>query len=91
MLNGQSLSGLPLTLRLYIDAQGRVTAVRALQLADDDCAALPALQAMFEATAYSPGRQHGRDVASTLDLALGVEPAPDAEPPAATLQHAAAH
>lgn len=73
LLDGQSLSGLPLSLRLFIDARGRVTAVEPLALADDDRAAWPALRAMFLATAYSPGRRHGHDVASTLDLALGVE------------------
>lgn len=97
-LDGLVLSGLPLTLRLYIDARGRVTAVEALTLADDDLAVLPALRAMFLATAYSPGRRLGRDVASTLDLALAVEPAagndlaPNGElltVPSAT-QHAAA-
>lgn len=73
LLDGHVLSGLPLILRLYIDAQGHVTRVEPLQLADDDRAALPALQAMFTATAYSPGRLDGRDVGSTLDLSLGVE------------------
>jgi len=72
LLDGHTLSGLPLRLRLYIDADGRVTAVEALIVADNDRPALPALQAMFGATAYSPGRRQGRDVASTLDLALGV-------------------
>ncbi len=96
LLDGQALSGLPLTLRLYIDARGRVTTVDALVLADDDRPALPALQAMFRATAYSPGRRQGRDVASYVDLALGVAQAtaddtstvPTA---AAPWQHAAAH
>lgn len=93
VLDGQSLSGLPLSLRLFIDAHGRVTAVEPLTLADDDRAAWPALRAMFLATAYSPGRRHGHDVASTLDLALGVEHATADDtaplrPPAG--QHAAA-
>lgn len=93
-LDGQSLSGLPLILRLFIDARGRVTAVEPLTLADDDRATWPVLRAMFLATAYSPGRRHGHDVASTLDLALGVEHAPADDTTALTpvaWQHAAAH
>lgn len=93
-LDGQFLSGLPLTLRLFINAHGHVTAVEPLTLADDDRAAWPALRAMFLATAYSPGRRHGHDVASTLDLALGVEHAradDTAAPAPVTWQHAAAH
>lgn len=74
LLDGQSLSGLPLRLRLYIDATGRVQRVEALQIAPQDGPALSALQAMFLNTAYSPGRLRNHDVASYTDLVLGVEP-----------------
>jgi len=73
LLDGQALSGLPLRLRLYIDATGRVQRVEALQIAMQDRPALSALQAMFLNTAYSPGRLHNHDVASYTDLVLGVE------------------
>lgn len=78
-LDGQELSGLPLTLRLYIDARGVVTEVQALSVADVDRPALPALRSMFVATAYSPGRRQGHDVASYVDLSLGIEALPPAE------------
>jgi hypothetical protein len=73
MLDGAQLSGLPLRLRLFIDAQGRVVAVQPQHITPDDEAALPRLQAMFSATAFVPGRLQGRDVPSFTDIELGLE------------------
>jgi hypothetical protein len=73
MLDGAQLSGLPLRLRLFIDAQGRVVAVQPQHITPDDEAALPRLRAMFCATAFVPGRLQGRDVPSFTDIELGLE------------------
>ncbi len=69
-LKGLTTSGLPVRLRIFIDRLGRVTAVKTLQagLLDEEFAA--GLQAMFLATAFIPGRLHGEDAASFLDIEL---------------------
>ncbi|MEX8518487.1 MAG: hypothetical protein AB3X44_08230 [Leptothrix sp. (in: b-proteobacteria)] len=72
LLDDVPLSGLPLQLRLYIDRNGQVTEVQLLQAHPDDAAALAALQRMFSATAYIPGRLAGQDVASFVDIEIHI-------------------
>jgi hypothetical protein len=74
LLDNVVLSGLPLRLRICIDAFGHVTQVLPLQVHPDDAAAVTALQEMFSATAYVPGRLGGADVASYIDLDISVGP-----------------
>ncbi|MFM2056768.1 MAG: hypothetical protein RLY71_1153 [Pseudomonadota bacterium] len=73
-LDDVMLSGLPLRLRICIDAFGHVTQVLPLQAHPDDAAAVTALREMFSATAYVPGRQGGVDVASYIDLDISIGP-----------------
>lgn len=72
-LDGLVWSGLPLRLRLFVDAAGRVVDVQPLVVAPGDEAALPRLREMFVATAFIPGRRAGHDVPSRLDLELTTE------------------
>jgi hypothetical protein len=74
LLDDVPLSGLPLQLRIYIDRHGQVTEVQLLQAHPDDTGALAALQRMFSATAYIPGRLGGQDVASFVDIELQISP-----------------
>lgn len=74
LLDDVPLSGLPLQLRIYIDRSGQVTEVQLLQAHPDDAAALAALQRMFSATAYIPGRLADQDVASFVDIELQISP-----------------
>lgn len=76
LLDNVMLSGLPLRLRICIDALGHVTQVLPLQAHPDDAAAVTALQEMFGSTAYVPGRLGGIDVASYIDLDISVGPLP---------------
>jgi hypothetical protein len=72
-LEGVRLSGLPLRLRLFIDTSGRVIEARVLVGQEDD-AVLAAVRAMFEATAFVPGRRGGAPVAAFTDIELAMNP-----------------
>jgi hypothetical protein len=73
-LQGFAFSGLPLKLRLFIDAQGQVVSVRVLS-AHEAAQTVHAVVAMFTATAFVPGRRAGTRVPSFTDieLQLGME------------------
>jgi hypothetical protein len=68
-------SGLPIQVRLYIDARGSVTEATLLGAAPGDEEAAEQVMAMFRETAFSPGRLQGREVASFMDIELVLEPA----------------
>lgn len=67
-------TGLPLTIRLLIDAQGQVRAVLPQDVHPDDQRFFERLQAMFLATSFLPGRQDGRNVPTRLDLVIQSTP-----------------
>ncbi len=67
-------SGLPMQIRLYIDAGGSVTETSLLGAAPGDEEAVEHVMAMFRETAFSPGRLRGREVASYIDIELVLEP-----------------
>jgi hypothetical protein len=67
-------SGLPIRVRLYIDATGSVTETSLLGAAPGDEEAADQVMAMFRDTAFSPGRLQGREVASYIDIELVLEP-----------------
>ncbi len=67
-------SGLPIQVRLYIDASGGVTEASLLGAAPGDEEAAEQVMAMFRGTAFSPGRLQGREVASFIDIELVLEP-----------------
>lgn len=69
-------SGLPMRLRLTIDASGQLDRLEALQIDDGDRALLPALQRMFAATRFLPARRGGREIASQLDIELRLDALP---------------
>jgi hypothetical protein len=71
MLQGLAWSGLPMRLRLYVDAQGTVVDVQVLQTSDEETVT-QRVRSMFLATAFIPGRVHGRDVPSYKDIELNV-------------------
>jgi hypothetical protein len=68
-------SGLPMQIRVFIDASGSVTETRLLGAAPGDEEAIEQVMAMFRETSFSPGRLHGREVASFIDIELVLEPA----------------
>lgn len=67
-------SGLPIQVRLYIDASGSVTETNLLGAAPGDEEAAEQVMVMFRETAFSPGRLQGREVASFIDIELVLEP-----------------
>jgi hypothetical protein len=67
-------SGLPIRVRLYIDAIGSVTETSLLGAAPGDEEAADQVMTMFRDTAFSPGRLQGREVASYIDIELVLEP-----------------
>lgn len=71
---GMQGSGLPIRLRLFIEADGRVSSVTALQAAHADGPLVERLREMFVRTAFIPGRRAGRDVAAFLDIAIEPDP-----------------
>lgn len=72
-LDGLHFSGLPIRLRLLIDASGQVIDVLTLMAATDDEDAVERIKAMLFATAYIPGRLNGVAVAAQLDLELQLD------------------
>jgi hypothetical protein len=63
-------SGMPIRLRLYVEADGTVSDIELQFALDEDEPAAQALADMFRATGFLPGRLHGRDVASYLDVEI---------------------
>jgi hypothetical protein len=67
-------SGLPIQVRLFIDATGSVTETSLIGAAPGDEEAAEQVMAMFRETAFTPGRLQGREVASFIDIELVLEP-----------------
>ena len=70
-LAGSAWSGLPLRVRLFIDAKGTVVDVRVLR-SNEDPDVLDRVRQMLLATGFIPGRLNGADVASFKDLELSL-------------------
>lgn len=70
LLDGLAFSGLPIRLRLLIDADGHVLQILTLQSAAEDALAIEYIKAMLQDTAYIPGRLLGTPVRTQLDLEL---------------------
>ncbi|MEO6934014.1 MAG: hypothetical protein ABI171_01575 [Collimonas sp.] len=83
LMSGLAVSGLPIRLRLYIDAKGLVIRVEQLQALDDDRRAVEQITKMLVRTAFTPARLNGMDVNSYLDLEFNI--APDLHPSDASL------
>jgi len=73
-LAGLPWSGLPMRLRLFIDAAGTVVDVTVLQ-AHEEGEVVERVRAMFLATGFVAGRRSGEDVASYKDVELTLGPA----------------
>lgn len=69
-------SGLPIRVRVFVEADGRVSSVDVLSAAMGDEDAALGVAAMFRDTAFIPGRMAGRDVASFIDIEIALEPTP---------------
>lgn len=72
LLDGLSFTGLPVRLRLYVDALGRVVDVVVVQADAGDEEAVTRMKAMFLATAYIPGQLHGAVVPARQDIELSL-------------------
>lgn len=70
-LSGLSWSGIPIRLRLFVDATGRCVDVRFLS-ASEDADTLEHLRRMFLATRFIPARRAGVEVDSYRDIELAV-------------------
>ncbi|BDI04675.1 hypothetical protein CATMQ487_16450 [Sphaerotilus microaerophilus] len=70
LLDGVPASGLPLRLRLLVNARGQVDAVELLQAGPDDAALLQGLKRALLATRYIPGRDAGGDVPAAIELLI---------------------
>lgn len=73
-LAGVAVSGVPIRVRLYIDASGMVTAIEKLQTLADDLQALERIEAMLRRTSFMPARLAGADVNSYQDLEFHIGP-----------------
>lgn len=69
-LLGIKASGLPIRLRLYVDAAGAVADIDVLSASELDTEAVDRAKAMFHATAFVPGKRNGEEVASYMDIEL---------------------
>lgn len=74
LLAGVAASGVPIRVRLYIDASGKVSAVEKLQALADDQQALERIEAMLRSTSFMPARLKGADVNSYQDLEFHIGP-----------------
>ncbi|WP_092351272.1 hypothetical protein [Collimonas sp. OK242] len=74
LLAGVVASGLPIRLRLYIDANGVVTSIEKLQALADDQEAFERIERMLRGTAFMPARLAGADVNSYQDLEFHIGP-----------------
>ncbi|WP_148264839.1 hypothetical protein [Collimonas fungivorans] len=74
LLAGVAVSGVPIRVRLYIDASGVVTAIDKLQALDDDQQALERIETMLRHTSFMPARLAGADVNSYQDLEFHIGP-----------------
>jgi hypothetical protein len=74
LLTGVVASGLPIRVRLYIDASGAVVGVEKLQALADDQPALEQIDKMLRGTAFMPARLAGVDVNSYQDLEFHIGP-----------------
>jgi hypothetical protein len=74
LLAGVAVSGLPIRVRLYIDASGAVTRIDKLQMITDDQQALERIEAMLRDTSFMPARLKGADVNSYQDLEFHIGP-----------------
>jgi hypothetical protein len=72
LLDGLSFTGLPVRLRLYVDALGHVVDVVVLQADAGDEEAVTHMKAMFLATAYIPGQLQGAVVPARQDIELSL-------------------
>jgi outer membrane biosynthesis protein TonB len=70
-LAGSAWSGLPLRVRLFIDAKGTVVDVQVMK-SNEDPDLLDRVREMLLATGFIPGRLNGADVASFKDLELSL-------------------
>lgn len=74
VLDDVARSGLPIRIRVFVEADGGVSNVTVLSHAPGDDDAASAVAAMFRDTAFIPGRLAGNDVASFVDIELSLEP-----------------
>ena len=72
-LTGALPSGLPIRLRLYIDALGAVANIEILQASEQDADVVDRMKKMFYETQFLAGRRTGADVASFMDIEVSVD------------------
>lgn len=75
MLSGVTWSGLPLKLRLFVDAKGAVVDVEVLR-SQDGAEVLARVRKMLMAMSFIPGRLNGADVDSYKDVELSLSELP---------------
>ena len=71
LLAGQTWSGLPLRIRLFIDSDGRVVDVQVLKSAEQP-EVMERVRQMFLATGFTGGTENGRPVPCFKDIELDV-------------------
>ena len=74
LLAGFHRSGLPIQVRLYVEADGMVSATELLGSAPGDEDTASQVMSMFRSTAFSPGLHLGKDVPSFIDVEVVLEP-----------------
>jgi hypothetical protein len=65
-------SGLPIRLRLYIDAAGAVANIEVLQASEQDAEVVGRMKTMFYETQFLAAKRAGIEVASYMDIEVDV-------------------
>jgi len=65
-------TGMPVRLRLFIDAYGTIKDIQVVQADGIDDTTIEQLKQMFYATKFIPGRRNGKDMPSYLDIELSI-------------------
>ena len=65
-------TGMPVRLRLFIDAYGTIKDIQVVQADGIDEITIEQLKQMFYATKFIPGRRNGKDMPSYLDIELSI-------------------
>jgi hypothetical protein len=76
MLSIKNYSGLPIKLRLYVNAYGRLVKIDRIGVLEQDIAYVAQLESLLYDVAFLPAKREGFDVDSYQDLQLSFNPLP---------------
>lgn len=74
LLDGVRGTGLPVRLRVFVESDGTVSAVKVLHVMPGDEKLAAQAREMFLTTGYLPARRDGEDVAAYVDVEVALDP-----------------